>query len=243
MTFKTIPITNDPKHPLYGLIGREIHTFEGILDRSPSTRTKIQHWLHEENCATCARCCKAGYFNGIVIHEDDHLVKLRLTNEDILPSDNGKKIYLDFANYSCQFLKENMCDIYLDRPRGCREFPFKLCNIEDDEVKLGIALADRCPITYELQADKITSILLSDIIFLVDDALKNPETYVPTYLLSKFIEDLQVLKKKGETYYISKILGHALIELATNYREGKTPYDSLPVSPFLLHQGNLFFLI
>ena len=66
---------------------------------------------------------------------------------------------------------------------------------------------------------------------------------MPNYLLPQFIENLHTLKNKGEIYYISKILGPALIELATNYREGKQPYGSLSVSPFLLHQGELFFLI
>jgi Fe-S-cluster containining protein len=78
------------------------------------------------DCTMCAHCCRT--LQVVVDHEDAERLARRL---GMKPAE-FKRRYVKFderqegylASTPCPFLKENICSVYEDRPKACRDFPY-----------------------------------------------------------------------------------------------------------------------
>jgi len=78
-------------------------------------------------CKKCGNCCgdlfgTIPYERGILVYKEDLLRWKQESREDILSKVIDNKINL-LEDKNCQFLKNNLCMIYLTRPLFCRRFP------------------------------------------------------------------------------------------------------------------------
>jgi uncharacterized protein len=102
-----------------------------LLKKKPKNLDKIVHQLHEEefdkiDCLECARCCKS---LGPMIFEGD-IERMASALKMKTPAFKEKYIKIDedgdnvFNESPCPFLcSDNLCLIYKNRPRACREYP------------------------------------------------------------------------------------------------------------------------
>lgn len=82
-------------------------------------------WM-QIDCTQCANCCRTMQ----VIVDDADIVRLAgrlgMTKQTFtrryVKFDANKEGY--FATAPCPFLKDNVCSVYEDRPKACRDFPY-----------------------------------------------------------------------------------------------------------------------
>jgi uncharacterized protein len=78
------------------------------------------------DCTRCAHCCRT--LQVVVDNEDAARLARRLGigtaefNKLYVKVDEFNERYL--AATPCPFLKENLCSVYEDRPKACRDFPY-----------------------------------------------------------------------------------------------------------------------
>ncbi len=78
------------------------------------------------DCTQCAHCCRT--LQVVVDHQDAARLAKRLGmrvpefKRRYMKYDEHKEGY--FAAMPCPFLKENVCSVYEDRPKACRDFPY-----------------------------------------------------------------------------------------------------------------------
>lgn len=85
----------------------------GLLRLMPITETTGFTCLAEK----CGLCCKT---IGTPVVTDQEALKIPL--EYIVKEKNS--MFVKSNHCVCCFLKDNLCTIYPDRPRGCREYPW-----------------------------------------------------------------------------------------------------------------------
>jgi len=114
-------------------------------------------------CLRCGRCCKdllaedRGVLRGLTLMPDER----RLFPESKVrpavglgrsPSESGfEVIAYQLTEDTCSHLKGNLCEIYLERPSSCRQFPFSLRLGTGGELLMGFDL--NCPSIQELLGD------------------------------------------------------------------------------------------
>jgi uncharacterized protein len=104
---------------------------EKLVKSKPKNLDKIVHELHNQefaeiDCLECARCCKS---LGPMLFESDidrmaSALKIKTSkfkDEYIKTDEDGDYI---FNQSPCPFLcHDNLCMIYTNRPKACREYP------------------------------------------------------------------------------------------------------------------------
>jgi Fe-S-cluster containining protein len=121
-------------------------------------------------CTQCGKCCTGS--PGYVFVSREEIEKmaafLHISPEDFVAQytrrvGNGLSLIEDPQNYDCVFLRDNKCQVYGERPKQCRTFPFwpenVRCREAWEEVK------DRCegieapnaPVISAEEIDKILS--------------------------------------------------------------------------------------
>jgi Fe-S-cluster containining protein len=132
--------------------------FRQVAAKPPGKVDQAFHNLHEEvfaevNCLECGNCCKSlgPKLNSTDIRRISNVLRIKASEfeEKFLRLDEDED-YI-FRSMPCLFLEDdNMCKIYEDRPRACREYP------HTDQRKmhkvLGITLNNIpvCPAVYEI---------------------------------------------------------------------------------------------
>jgi Fe-S-cluster containining protein len=102
----------------------ELDVDDGELDALVQQRTD-EVWK-QIDCATCANCCRTLQ---VVIDEGDidrlaqrlGVSAKEFTRQYVSKSEWGDQI---INRQPCPFLKDNLCSVYEDRPKSCRDFPY-----------------------------------------------------------------------------------------------------------------------
>lgn len=248
MRYKIRNISEDASHPLFGIKAKEMDVFNSLLTRNENSTQIIQAALQKNQCIGCGKCCSSrpyGYFQGLRVQKDDTLFRLRLKNskKEIISSKEYDRF--SFEGTACSFLDNNLCSIYSDRPGVCRNYPFLYSHIFDsgnDKSLLakGIVLSKDCPAIEEIKSNSLRAVFLSDIIFPMADAIKHPDKYASANFKELF---LSAISSNSDSYYVSPLLGTTLLEVVKNYRSRKGIYHDVDDSPFLMIEGEVFFLI
>lgn len=66
----------------------------------------------------CGLCCEV-LGGGVVVTEDE---AIKISEHSVVRS--GKDIKLKSNGYACTLLKGKACSLYMQRPQGCREYPW-----------------------------------------------------------------------------------------------------------------------
>lgn len=66
----------------------------------------------------CGLCCEV-LGSGVVVTEEE---AAKLSENSVVRS--GKDIKLRSTGYACALLKDKACSCYIQRPQGCREYPW-----------------------------------------------------------------------------------------------------------------------
>lgn len=117
-------ITNHNRKETASLIAR-------ISRKKPGNLDTVVHQLHNEafasfDCLTCANCCKT--IGPRLTHQDiermsKHL-KMKVADfyAQYIMADEDNDLVFD--GHPCPFLlPDNRCQVYLHRPKACREYP------------------------------------------------------------------------------------------------------------------------
>jgi len=143
-------------------------------------------------CLRCGRCCKdllaedRGVLRGLTLMPDERRLfpesKVRPTvGLGRSPSGSGfEVIAYQLTEDTCPHLKGNLCEIYLERPSSCRQFPFSLRLGTGGELLMGFDL--NCPSIQELLGDLVEpSVRFEEreyaerLLRVEIEAMKNPE--------------------------------------------------------------------
>ncbi|MEO8146550.1 MAG: YkgJ family cysteine cluster protein [Bacteroidia bacterium] len=111
---------------------KENYTFRVFLKgRDPDKTDRLVKEINDEvtsqiDCTKCANCCKeleAGVTNDEIrkLAELKNLVTEDFIKQYIREDDFEREPFL--KHHPCTFLENNLCSIYDQRPKACRDFP------------------------------------------------------------------------------------------------------------------------
>ena len=91
-------------------------------------------------CTGCGKCCTGS--DGYVFLSPTDIERLAIhfstTREEFIAKYTriveNEIVLLDSASSECIFLKDNKCDVYLNRPVQCRTFPWWIDNIRSEKA-------------------------------------------------------------------------------------------------------------
>jgi uncharacterized protein len=114
--------------------------------------TTDEVWKHID-CRTCANCCRTMQIE--VDNKDIKRLAERLNMT--VPQFSKRYIAVDedktkhFTTVPCPFLgQDNLCTVYEDRPKACRDFPFLHGNNFRSRTLGVMAHATSCPIVFNV---------------------------------------------------------------------------------------------
>jgi Fe-S-cluster containining protein len=86
----------------------------------------VDHIIKQIDCKTCANCCKEK--SPVVLEEEILSIsgKLEISEEEFenkYLEKTGESDELIMNKRPCPFLKNNLCEIYDNRPEDCRSYP------------------------------------------------------------------------------------------------------------------------
>lgn len=119
-------------------------------DLDAAVRETADSVWSQVDCTTCGHCCRTLQ---IVVDNDD---MARLAKRFGLPLPQFQRRYVRrqpdgervFASTPCPFLKGNVCTVYEDRPRACRDFPYLHEKGFRQRMLMMIENTELCPIVY-----------------------------------------------------------------------------------------------
>ncbi len=129
-----------------------------LRKRKPARLDEVVHSLHDKaftefNCLDCANCCKT--ISPIITQKDINRISKYLG----IKAGDFVQTYLEmdeegdfvFRNLPCPFLgKANLCAVYAERPKACREYP----HTDRDRFILILDLSIKntmvCPVVYAI---------------------------------------------------------------------------------------------
>jgi hypothetical protein len=102
------------------------------------------------DCTRCAHCCRT--MQVIVDEEDVRQLagRLGMTVSQFERKYVARNEFQEkhFASMPCPFLKDNLCSVYEDRPRSCRDFPYLHSEGFRGRMLMVIANTEVCPIVF-----------------------------------------------------------------------------------------------
>lgn len=138
---------------------KENKKFFSRLKRLPSSKVDVLfHTAHNDvyqefNCLSCANCCKS--ISPIVLNRDvDRIAKaIGMRPSEVI----SKYLFQDvdgqyaFRDTPCPFLdEENLCLIYPNRPKACREYPHTDRKRMHQILNITIKNIAICPVVFEV---------------------------------------------------------------------------------------------
>lgn len=104
------------------------------------------------DCTSCGNCCKSLI---IVVEEKDCVAlakDLAITAKKFKESfiEEGSNGMMLMNTIPCNFLEDNKCNVYKNRPLGCREFPAMDVGNFNDRLFTTFMHYDRCPIIFNI---------------------------------------------------------------------------------------------
>jgi Fe-S-cluster containining protein len=118
---------------------------------------------------TCAICCKDTKMM-LSLRDIEKIEKLGYKKNDFCFQDEDGFYKLHNVNGECFFLVENECQIYSDRPQGCKFYPIVFDLDENKAV-----LDDECPLITNI-SNKTLQSFTKDLKKFVSDLLRERET-------------------------------------------------------------------
>lgn len=220
-----------------------------VMRRTEDATRRVIRAALLTDCLACGKCCGGKTFLSIYTDDSAKPFFLRIREQGrtsgVSMMEQGPELLVALEG-DCPFLgpNTNTCAIYSSSSNACKEYPFvlQLAGVSGRLINY-LLLSSKCPTLASLRDQGINMIFASDLIFPIDEALKDPSRYVHDHEIANFRLALYAALGRGETHYVVPFLGAALQAVFDNYKNKRMPYNKMPNSPILRVDNELVFPI